>query len=76
MKKINEGDDIQDALYNWIKDYPEAKAMVSKVSSAISYDIGAAMSFCLRLLEAVNAHTEMQAVANTLEKHAGWLMRD
>lgn len=57
--------DIQAILRD---EYPDAASMVSNVSSAVDYDVAGAMSFCLNLLEYVNAHSEMSAVRDVFEK--------
>lgn len=53
-------------IYNAIDAYPNARGMIAKVSSEIGWSVEAAYSFCLRLLEDVNAHKAMAKVEQVL----------
>lgn len=58
---------LADSVYGVLGEYPGAEALVSKVSSALGYDVVGAFAFCLHLLEDVNAHTEMAEVEKLFE---------
>ena len=61
----------EENVYSYLAgNYPKAYKMVNKVSSAVDFDIIAAMSFCLQLLEDVNAHTKMKAVEKIFQQSA------
>jgi len=50
------------------KDYPKANKQIGNISKAVEWDIQGAMSFCLHLLEDVNAHSEMKEVERLFTK--------
>ena len=56
-KPLNEASSTYNVLS---KEYPKASKMVGKVSQALEWDIEGAFSFCLHLLEDVNAHDEVK----------------
>lgn len=58
---------------NWIysylhKEYPSVWKKVESIANEIGYDVSGAYSFAVEILQAVNAHSEAEAVAKILEK--------
>ena len=50
------------------KEYPKAAGKIGEISKLLDWDIEGAMSFCLHLLEDVNAHSEMREVEKLFTK--------
>ena len=67
LREDEESNDFD--LYNYVQEeYPHAMNLISQVSKTIDYDINGAFSFCLRLLEDVNAHEEMAQLKPIFQK--------
>jgi len=56
-------------IYRYIYEYyPQMEGVVSEVNKNMGWDVTGAMSFCLHLLEDVNAHSVMAQVSEIFNK--------